>query len=86
MNQLVEVFNFIFKVIAANNMNVRMAERSKAPDSREIFSDSEISGPLMWAWVQIPLLTREFLNFNETNFLIFFLFQNFNNLIRINFS
>ena len=32
---------------------VRVAERSKAPDLR--------SGPLMWAWVQIPFLTILFL-------------------------
>ncbi len=31
---------------------VRMAERSKAPDSS--------SGPRKWAWVQIPLLTQPF--------------------------
>ena len=38
-----------------------MAEWSKAPDSRKSFLrsqwDLEISGPLMWAWVRIPLLT-----------------------------
>ena len=43
---------------------VRMAERSKAPDSRETFSAklwrSECSGPRMWAWVRIPLLTKLF--------------------------
>ena len=41
--------------------SVRMAEWSKAPDSRKSFLrsqwDLEISGPLMWAWVRIPLLT-----------------------------
>ena len=40
---------------------VRMAEWSKAPDSRFIpFSClmSEFSGPRMWAWVRIPLLTQ----------------------------
>ena len=31
------------------HMSVRVAERSKAPDSR--------SGPRMWAWVRIPFLT-----------------------------
>ena len=41
---------------------VRMAERSKAPDSRgETLSISEHSGPRMWAWVRIPLLTPIFL-------------------------
>ena len=43
---------------------VRMAERSKAPDSRVTFSAklwrSECSGPRMWAWVRIPLLTKLF--------------------------
>ena len=38
--------------------NVRMAERSKAPDSRAILP--EHSGPHLWAWVRIPLLTRIF--------------------------
>ena len=40
---------------------VRMAERSKAPDSRVTVSSHdcrEHSGPRMWAWVRIPLLTR----------------------------
>ena len=45
-----------------NQINVRMAERSKAPDSRYIilalFYRVEYSGPRMWAWVQIPLLTK----------------------------
>ena len=44
--------------------HVRMAEWSKAPDSRiSSFSYSsglEYSGPLMWAWVRIPLLTQFF--------------------------
>ena len=35
-----------------------MAERSKAPDSRgDTLSITEHSGPRMWAWVRIPLLT-----------------------------
>ena len=41
---------------------VRMAERSKAPDSR-VYSSllwSEHSGPRMRAWVRIPLLTQTF--------------------------
>lgn len=41
--------------------NVRMAEWSKAPDSRYMpclkKQQFEYSGPRMWAWVQIPLLT-----------------------------
>ena len=40
--------------------SVRMAERSKAPDSRAALpapSGSECSGPRLRAWVQIPLLT-----------------------------
>ena len=42
-------------------MHVRMAERSKAPDSRVKSlptTTREHSGPRMWAWVRIPLLTR----------------------------
>ena len=41
---------------------VRMAERSKAPDSRANSSMRyvEYSGPRMWAWVRIPLLTKVF--------------------------
>ena len=37
-----------------------MAERSKAPDSRDIpfLCEYENSGPQMRAWVRIPLLTR----------------------------
>ena len=37
-----------------------MAEWSKAPDSRynlARYSEYEASGPCIWAWVQIPLLT-----------------------------
>ena len=37
-----------------------MAEWSKAPDSRDILlvhDEPERSGPRMWAWVRIPLLT-----------------------------
>ena len=40
-----------------------MAERSKAPDSSlELPSErgTENSGPRMWAWVRIPLLTHIF--------------------------
>ena len=40
-----------------------MAEWSKAPDSRELssaFKSGECSGPRMWAWVRIPLLTHTF--------------------------
>ena len=46
------------------NVNVRMAEWSKAPDSRHCFGPligiCENSGPRMRAWVQIPLLTNQF--------------------------
>ena len=51
----------------AKSKNVRMAERSKAPDSRAILFRSlraEHSGPRMWAWVRIPLLTITFLILN----------------------
>ena len=45
-------------------VNVRMAEWSKAPDSRHCFGplieSCENSGPRMRAWVQIPLLTNQF--------------------------
>ena len=45
-------------------VNVRMAEWSKAPDSRHCFAplieSCENSGPRMRAWVQIPLLTNQF--------------------------
>ena len=41
-----------------------MAERSKAPDSRvALFVLTERSGPRMWAWVRIPLLTKTFFAF-----------------------
>ena len=39
--------------------SVRVAEWSKAPDLR--------SGPLMWAWVQIPFLTMKKKIFFVTN-------------------
>ena len=46
------------------NVNVRMAEWSKAPDSRHCLGSligiCENSGPRMRAWVQIPLLTNQF--------------------------
>src|SRR4029434_1893561 len=42
-------------------VQVRMAERSKAPDSRRCtFLSREISGVRMDAWVRIPLLTWPF--------------------------
>ena len=45
-------------------VNVRMAEWSKAPDSRHCLGSligiCENSGPRMRAWVQIPLLTNQF--------------------------
>ena len=53
--------------IIAPNVTVRMAEWSKAPDSRLYLaplSGAECSGPRMWAWVQIPLLTRIFLSYS----------------------
>ena len=43
------------------DVNVRMAERSKAPDSRAILP--EHSGPHLWAWVRIPLLTNHVLGY-----------------------
>ena len=45
-----------------------MAEWSKAPDSSvTTWPASEgHSGPRLWAWVQIPLLTRRFLVALET--------------------
>ena len=46
--------------------HVRMAERSKAPDSRVTslpLKTKEHSGPRMWAWVRIPLLTRIFVGY-----------------------
>ena len=47
---------------------VRMAERSKAPDSRgETLSITEHSGPRMWAWVRIPLLTPLLLSSLKVN-------------------
>ncbi len=48
------------------SLHVRMAERSKAPDSREQslpLTLKEHSGPRMWAWVRIPLLTTFSNNF-----------------------
>jgi len=46
--------------IAHIGFSVRMAERSKAPDSSESFSSNRDgrSGPRKRAWVQIPLLTN----------------------------
>ena len=48
----------------ASQTTVRMAEWSKAPDSRmwsfHNHSGWELSGPHMWAWVRIPLLTYLF--------------------------
>ena len=55
------IYNFISGIKIAKFLlqHVRMAEWSKAPDSRVKSSTctSEHSGPRMWAWVQIPLLT-----------------------------
>ena len=51
----------------ASQTTVRMAEWSKAPDSRmwsfHHHSGWGLSGPHMWAWVRIPLLTHLFLTF-----------------------
>ena len=45
-------------LLTCHKAAVRMAERSKAPDSRaKTLSNTEHSGPRMWAWVRIPLLT-----------------------------
>ncbi len=49
---------------AALEVPVRMAEWSKAPDSRSYglayAMSNGYSGPRMWAWVRIPLLTHTF--------------------------
>ena len=44
------------------DFHVRMAERSKAPDSSNACTDSvyECSGLHLEAWVRIPLLTNVF--------------------------
>ena len=50
----------VYSVIQPFIRYVRMAEWSKAPDSRIVPSPHwwwEHSGPRMWAWVRIPLLT-----------------------------
>ena len=38
-------------------VDVRMAERSKAPNSRPVCICDGCSGPRMWAWVRISILT-----------------------------
>ena len=48
----------VFFIISCSTTYVRMAERSKAPDSRAVFSCNGFSGPWIWAWVRIPLLTK----------------------------
>ena len=51
---------FTYNVLQPVIRYVRMAEWSKAPDSRIVPSPNrwwEHSGPRMWAWVRIPLLT-----------------------------
>ena len=52
---------FIY-IFSPSLTQVRMAERSKAPDSSVNFSPiaREHSGPRLRAWVQIPLLTKLF--------------------------
>ena len=50
-------------------LHVRMAERSKAPDSSVNLSTNSRyvnSGPQLRAWVQIPLLTNNFFFTNRT--------------------
>ena len=55
-------------LVAFHKVAVRMAERSKAPDSRgETLSITEHSGPRMWAWVRIPLLTPLLLSYLKVN-------------------
>ena len=57
-----KVLKIVSMNIATTASKVRMAERSKAPDSR-VYSSllwSEHSGPRMRAWVRIPLLTQTF--------------------------
>ena len=56
---------YVMMIFLRHLVNVRMAEWSKAPDSRHslapsIGSAKENSGPRMRAWVQIPLLTNYF--------------------------
>ena len=58
---------YVMMIFLRHLVNVRMAEWSKAPDSRHslapsIGSAKENSGPRMRAWVQIPLLTKYFLS------------------------
>ena len=57
-----KLLKIVWMEIAFHVSKVRMAERSKAPDSR-VYSSllwSEHSGPRMRAWVRIPLLTQTF--------------------------
>ena len=56
-----EVSSIAVAISLSDVYHVRMAERSKAPDSRVTslpLTTKEHSGPRMWAWVRIPLLTR----------------------------
>ena len=64
------LFSYFINSVLDNLLYVRMAEWSKAPDSR--FNPSfmirrhENSGPLMRAGVQIPFLTNPFFRFPHT--------------------
>ena len=68
-----------YDIFVRLTLSVRMAERSKAPDSSIDLlcmnvSRVECSGPLMWAWVRIPLLTYFYFIFQRfiTNFYFFY--------------
>ena len=61
-------FHRCYIITVRCQQEVRMAERSKAPDSRvRLFPSQEYSGPRMWAWVRIPLLTNVFRKRNQVN-------------------
>ena len=62
-----------------------MAERSKAPDSRvRLFPSLEYSGPRMWAWVRIPLLTMPFSCHFHFNYQIRHQYYQQNSLLVVN--
>ena len=50
--------NSVFFINIRWPVYVRIAEQSKALDTRPVFSCDGCSGPGMWAWVRIPLLTQ----------------------------
>ena len=63
---------------------VRVAEWSKAPDSRANlarYAGSEPSGPRMWAWVRIPPLTLFFF-FSLTYIHFFYISRLFMQLLK----